>query len=90
MKAKVNPFYRSVYLSVEQSEEVSIFFDELDEWKSVVINGRMYDINFHYEPLESFRNRQAWLDSLVCVYLLGDWGEEHYSRNLVTDVKIEL
>jgi hypothetical protein len=53
------------------------------------IGGKMYDIHFHYEPLESFRNRQAWLDSLVSVYLVGDWSEEYYSRNLITEVKIE-
>ena len=49
----------------------------------------MYDIHFSYEPLESFRNRQAWLDSLVSVYLVGDWSEEYYSRNIITEVNIE-
>jgi hypothetical protein len=89
MKAKVNPFYRSVVLSVEQSEVAEIFFEDTNEWQSISINGKMYDIHFHYEPLESFRNRQAWLDSLVSVYLVGDWSEEYYSRNLITEVKIE-
>lgn len=91
MKAKVNPFYRSVVLSVEQSELVEIFFDDTDEWQSVAINGKMYDIHFLYEPLESFKNRQAWLDSLVSVYLVGDYtDEEYYSRNLITEVTLEL
>jgi hypothetical protein len=89
MKAKVNPFYRSVVLSVEQSEVAEIFFEDTNEWQSISINGKMYDIHFSYEPLESFRNRQAWLDSLVSVYLVGDWSEEYYSRNLITEVKIE-
>lgn len=90
MKAKVNPFYRSVVLSVEQSEVAEIFFEYTDEWESREIDGKMYDIHFSYEPLESFRNRQAWLDSLVSVYLVGDWSEEYYSRNLITEVKLEL
>jgi hypothetical protein len=89
MKAKVNPFYRSVSLSVDNQELAEIFFDYTDEWGSREIGGKMYDIHFHYEPLESFRNRQAWLDSLVSVYLVGDWSEEYYSRNLITEVKIE-
>ena len=89
MKAKVNPFYRSVVLSVEQSDVAEIFFEDTNEWQSISINGKMYDIHFSYEPLESFRNRQAWLDSLVSVYLVGDWSEEYYSRNLITEVKIE-
>jgi hypothetical protein len=89
MKAKVNPFYRSVVLSVEQSEVAEIFFEDTNEWQSISINGKMYDIHFSYEPLESFRNRQAWLDSLVSVYLVGDWSEEYYSRNLITEVNIE-
>jgi hypothetical protein len=89
MKAKVNPFYRSVSLSVDNQELATIFFDYTDEWESREINGKMYDIHFSYEPLESFRNRQAWLDSLVSVYLVGDWSEEYYSRNLITEVKIE-
>lgn len=91
MKAKVNPFYRSVVLSVEQSELAELFFNELDEWQSVAINGKMYDIHFIYEPVESFRNRQAWLDSLVSVYLVSDYtDDEYYSRNLITEVKLEL
>ena len=90
MKAKVNPFYRSVVLSVEQSEVAEIVFDYTDEWQSVAINGKMYDVHLNYEPVESFRNRQAWLDSLVSVYLVGDWSEEYYSRNIITEVKIEL
>ncbi len=90
MKAKVNPFYRSVVLSVEQSEVAEIVFDYTDEWESREIDGKMYDIHFSYEPLESFRNRQAWLDSLVSVYLVGDWSEEYYSQNLITEVKLEL
>ena len=90
MKAKVNPFYRSVSLSVEQSEVAEIVFDYTDEWQSVAINGKMYDVHLNYEPVESFRNRQAWLDSLVSVYLVGDWSEEYYSRNLITEVKLEL
>ena len=89
MKAKVNPFYRSVVLSVEQSEVAEIFFEDTNEWQSISINGKMYDIHFSYEPLESFRNRQAWLDSLVSVYLVGYWSEEYYSRNLITEVNIE-
>lgn len=91
MKAKVNPFYRSVVLSVEQSEVAEIVFDYTDEWQSVAINGKMYDVHLNYEPVESFRNRQAWLDSLVSVYLVGDYtDEEYYSRNLITEVKLEL
>ena len=90
MKAKVNPFYRSVVLSVDNQELAEIFFDYTDEWESREIGGKMYDIHFHYEPLESFRNRQAWLDSLVSVYLAADWSEEYYSRNLITEVKLEL
>ena len=89
MKAKVNPFYRSVVLSVEQSEVAELFFNELDEWKSIEIDGNMYDVHFYYEPTESYRNRQSWLMSLVSVYLVGDWSEFNYSKNLVTEVKLE-
>ena len=91
MKAKVNPFYRSVVLSVEQSEVAELFFEDTNEWQSVAINGKMYDVHLSYEPVESYRNRQAWLDSLVSVYLVGDYtDEEYYSRNLITEVKLEL
>ena len=90
MKAKVNPFYRSVVLSVDNQEVAEIFFDYINEWQSAEINGKMYDVCLNYEPVESFRNRQAWLDSLVSVHLVGDWSEEYYSRNLITEVKLEL
>jgi len=91
MKAKVNPFYRSVVLSVDNQEVAELFFEDTNEWESREIDGKMYDVHFNYEPLESFRNRQAWLDSLVSVYLVGDYtDEEYYSRNLITEVKLEL
>ena len=91
MKAKVNPFYRSVVLSVDNQEVAEIFFDYTDEWESREIGGKMYDIHFMYEPLESFKNRHAWLKSLVSVYLVGDYtDEEYYQKNLVTEVTIEL
>jgi hypothetical protein len=90
MKAKVNPFYRSVVLSVDESEVAELFFDETDEWNSFNINSKMYDIHFNYEPLESFKNRQAWLSSLVSVYMLWEDDETEYSRNLVTEVTLEL
>jgi hypothetical protein len=90
MKAKVNPFYRSVVISVDESEVAELFFDETDEWNSFNINSKMYDIHFNYEPLESFKNRQAWLSSLVSVYMLWEDDETEYSRNLVTEVTLEL
>ena len=91
MEARINPFYRSVVISVDQSDVAELFFEENDEWQSVAINGKMYDIHFNDEPLESFSNRQAWLDSLVSVYLVGDYtDEEYYSKNLLTEVKLEL
>ena len=91
MKAKVNPFYRLVVISIDESVEVAeIFFDDTDEWNSFNINGKMYDIHFNYEPLESFKNRQDWLSSLVSVYMLWEDDETEYSRNLVTEVTLEL
>ena len=44
MKAKVNAFYRSVSLSIDNQELATIFFDYTDEWESREINGKMYDI----------------------------------------------
>jgi hypothetical protein len=90
MKAKVNPFYRSVVLSVGDVELSEIFFDYTDEWESREIKGKMYDIHFNYQPKDSYKNEKEWLMSLVSVYLVGDWTEEHYSRNLITEVKLEL
>lgn len=91
MKAKVNPFYRSVVLSVDNQEVAELFFEDTNEWQSAEINGKMYDVCLNYEPVESFRNRQSWLDSLVSVYLVSDYtDEEYYSRNLITEVKLEL
>ena len=90
MKAKVNPFYRSVVLSVDNQELAAIFFDELDEWRKIVVNGDTYDVHFIYEPTESFRNRHAWLSSLVSVYLVNDYTDEvYYSKNLVTNVTLD-
>jgi hypothetical protein len=90
MKAKVNPFYRSVVLSVGDVELSEIFFDYTDEWESREIKGKMYDIHFNYQPKDSYKNEKEWLMSLVSVHLVGDWTEEHYSRNLITEVKLEL
>jgi hypothetical protein len=90
MKAKVNPFYRSVVLSVDDVELVEIFFDYTDKWESRAIKGKMYDIHFNYEPKDSYKNDREWLMSLVSVHLVGDWTEEHYSRNLITEVTLEL
>jgi len=91
MKAKVNPFYRSVVLSVDQSEVAELFFENTSEWKLVAINGKMYDVYLNYEPVDFFKNRQAWLDSLVSVHLVSDYNDnEFYSRNLITEVKLEL
>lgn len=90
MEARINPFYRSVVISVDQSDVAELFFEENDEWQLVVINGKMYDINFNYEPKDSYKNEKEWLMSLVSVYLVGDWPEEYYSRNLLTEVKLEL
>lgn len=90
MEARINPFYRSVVISVDQSDVAELFFEENDEWQSVAINGKMYDIHFNYEPKESYSNEKEWLMSLVSVYLVGDWTDEYYSRNLLTEVKLEL
>jgi hypothetical protein len=91
MKAKVNPFYRSVVLSVDQSEVAELFFEDTNEWQSVSINGKMYDVHLSYEPVESYKNRNAWLNSLVSVYLVGDYtDDEYYSRNLITEITLDL
>jgi hypothetical protein len=91
MKAKVNPFYRSVVLSVDQSEVAELFFEDTNEWQSLSINGKMYDVHLSYEPVESFKNRHAWLNSLVSVYLVGDYtDDEYYSRNLITEITLDL
>jgi hypothetical protein len=82
MKAKVNPFYRSVVISVDQYDVAELFFEENDEWQSIEINGKMYDIHFNYEPKDSYKNEKEWLMSLVSVYLFGG--------NLLTEVKLEL
>jgi hypothetical protein len=89
MKAKVNPFYRSIILSVGD-EFVEIFFDNLNEWSRVDLRGNVYDVCFDYHARDNFRNEKDWLNNMVSAYLVEEQDLPFYENNVITEVKLEL
>ena len=89
MKAKVNPFYRSIILSVGD-DFVEIFFDNLNEWSRVELRGKTYDVCFDYHARDNFRNDKDWLNNMVSAYVVEDHDLPFYEKSVITEVTLEL
>lgn len=46
----------------------SVWFDDLDEWGLVEMNGVEYDVHFCYEPRDKFSKQEEWLRYIVSIY----------------------
>lgn len=77
MKAIVNPFKREVDV-IYNDEQLTLFFDDLDEWCSFNFGEQIFDAHFHYDEVFSFS-----------VYAVNPHGEQLY-KNLITETQIEL
>lgn len=89
MKAKINPFYRSIILSVG-NDFVEIFFDNLNEWSRVELRGKTYDVCFDYHSRDNFRNEKDWLNNMVSAYIVEDHDLPFYEESVITEVTLEL
>ena len=79
MKAIVNPFTREVEL-IHNDEQLTLYFDDLDEWCSFNFGEQIFDAHFHYDEVFSFS-----------VYAVDEYtGEQYYQKNLITETQIEL
>ena len=51
-KAIVNPFLQEVKLTCKDkkiTQEIVFNYENIDEWNSFEIDGKIYDIQFHYD-----------------------------------------
>lgn len=77
MKAIVNPFKREVDV-IYNDEQLTLFFDDLDEWCSFNFGEQIFDAHFHYDETFSFS-----------VYAVNEHGEQLY-KDLIIETQIEL
>lgn len=89
MKAKVNPFYRSFTLITEH-DFVEVFYENLNEWTQVIVNGKTYDVCFDYHPRDMFSSEKNWLMNMLSAYRVEDHNLPFYEENVITEVTLEL
>jgi hypothetical protein len=78
MRAIVNPFTRDVTIVDRDFSEVTLFFAELDEWKSCELNGRSLFTHFYYDDVFKFE-----------VFAYDEDGEVEFENDLITKISIE-
>jgi hypothetical protein len=85
MKAVLNPILRSARIT-DGDDVVDVFFKELDEWQTVVINSTRVFVHFDYESKDNFIKQKDWLHYMLQAYT--DNGQ--YDNQLITYIKLEL
>jgi hypothetical protein len=87
MKAVLNPITRSAELTYGD-ETIDLFFDELDEWTEVTINGTKILVHFDYQPRNDFGSQKDWLSYMLQAYPSTD--DNQYDNQLINNITLEL
>jgi len=86
MKATIYPTLRCVDIS-HGVETQTIYFNQLDEWLSVTINGQDIDLHFDYELRSDFGTKLEWLSHIIQAYSSTD---PEYTKQLITKIEVEV
>ena len=86
MKATIYPTLRCVDIT-HGVETKTIYFDQLDEWSSVIINGQDIDLHFDYELRSDFGTKLEWLSHIIQAYSSTD---PEYTKQLITKTEVEV
>jgi hypothetical protein len=89
MKAKLNPVLRSVEIT-HQDETQTIYFQDLEEWQSVIFGAQTFDIHFHYEKRSLFTSDEEWGKYIIQCYLVSEKFNTILGNSLLNEIKIEL
>jgi len=86
MKATIYPTLRCVDIT-HGVETQTIYFNQLDEWSSVTINGQDIDIHFDYQLRSEFSTKKEWLSYIIQAYSSSD---PEYTKQLITKIEVEV
>ena len=86
MKAIIYPTLRCVDIT-HGVETQTIYFNQLDEWSSVTIDGQEIDLHFDYELRSDFGTKLEWLSYIIQAYSSTD---PHYDKQLITKIEVEI
>ena len=86
MKATIYPTLRCVDIT-HGVETQTIYFNQLDEWSSVTINGQDIDIHFDYQLRSEFSTKKEWLSYIIQAYSSTD---PEYTKQLITKIEVEV
>jgi len=86
MKATIYPTLRCVDIT-HGVETQTIYFNQLDEWSSVTINGQDIDLHFDYELRSDFGTKLQWLSHIIQAYSSTD---PEYTKQLITKIEVEV
>jgi len=86
MKATIYPTLRCVDIT-HGVETQTIYFDQLDEWYSVTINGQDIDLHFDYQLRSEFGTKLEWLSHIIQAYSSTD---PEYTKQLITKIEVEI
>ena len=86
MKATIYPTLRCVDIT-HGVETQTIYFNQLDEWSSVTINGQDIDLHFDYELRSDFGTKLEWLSHIIQAYSSTD---PEYTKQLITKIEVEV
>jgi len=86
MTATIYPTLRWVDIT-HGVETKTIYFDQLDEWSSVIINGQEIDLHFDYNLRSEFGTKSEWLSYIIQAYSSSD---PEYTKQLITKIEVEI
>jgi hypothetical protein len=86
MTATIYPTLRWVDIT-HGVETKTIYFDQLDEWASVIINGQEIDLHFDYNLRSEFGTKSEWLSYIIQAYSSSD---PEYTKQLITKIEVEV
>ena len=86
MTATIYPTLRCVDIT-HGVETQTIYFNQLDEWSSVTINGQDIDLHFDYELRSDFGTKLQWLSHIIQAYSSTD---SEYTKQLITKIEVEV
>ena len=86
MTATIYPTLRWVDIT-HGVETKTIYFDQLDEWSSVTIDGQEIDVHFDYNLRSEFGTKSEWLSYIIQAYSSSD---SDYEKQLITKIEVEV
>ena len=84
MTATIYPTLRWVDIT-HGVETKTIYFDQLDEWSSVTIDGQEIDVHFDYNLRSEFGTKAEWLSYIIQAYSSSD---SDYEKQLITKIEV--